>query len=241
MTGSNRFLLLSNPRMGTHAIMSYIASYPGIRINFKEPLEIDEIIANNVENDNLNEIVNKVFYKNNENIGTMSHLRHFIYAKKKNIDIFRILSTFNGQKNLLLRRKNLLKSFLSHKIALLTNIWMTKKSELQVNICFNEFKLYCDQTMKEYTDVKKLMLDNNITFLEIYYENFLLDKQHFFEDILNFLELKHHNLINANDNIFIKQENRCLRNIILNYDEIKSRIYSNDLINIKKEWIEESL
>jgi hypothetical protein len=145
-------------------------------------------------------------------INAINGLEHF---KKHNSEL----------KVLFLTRKNLLKRYVSRKIARITNQYNNQKTNVCVNLNFDEVVRNITKNITEQKMTKSLLNNNNIDFIDLYYEDLAVNTVSVLGHITNFLETPLQYICTT-----VKQESRPLKDIITNYNELKEQFSSTEYI-----------
>jgi hypothetical protein len=116
-------------------------------------------------------------------------------------------------------RDNLLRRFLSHRVASATRVWGDgdghKPSTVKIKL--SAWELFLDIRRTLHQAERTRVLFRRLSFLELTYENLCADFTGSFARVCKFLGASYENLTPRT----FKQENRSLREAIVNYDRLK--------------------
>lgn len=129
-------------------------------------------------------------------------------------------------KKIILKRKDILKNFISLKIAMKTQVWSSKDTQNKPvvkdkRIIFdkNEFKKYVFNMNKFYSNLENNIALNGDDYLVIYYEDFIANKQETLQKVFNYLDIQEVDLFTKEEK-FTKQNSDSLEDLILNYQDL---------------------
>lgn len=115
-------------------------------------------------------------------------------------------------------RDNLLRRFLSHRVASGTHVWGTDgHNPSMLKIKLSAWDLFVDIKRTLDQAERTRVLFRHLPFLELSYENLCADFSGSFDRVCKFLGASSQNLTPRT----FKQENRSLREAIVNYDRLK--------------------
>lgn len=120
-----------------------------------------------------------------------------------------------------LKRQNMLENLVSLKIALETNIWISLKQKteprVKLKISHHECVEYFTYTEKSWETYDKVF--SGFSIIDVFYEDLCKNQQEELKRILSFLGVSYRRLTCP----LKKQNTRRLRDVILNYDELKTQ------------------
>lgn len=228
-----KFIILSMPRSGSNYLSYLLHDHPQI-ISFGEVYD-KSVIWSQPEKIWLQ---GKPILKKIRDYFPMVFLKLFIFSRyPRSISavglrffyqqveyfpsVFNYLLRQNDLKIIHLKRRNILDNLVSLKIALKTDIWISLKQKKEPNVkirlsyqvCLNYFinteKLW-KKYDKEFRDFSKI---------DVYYEDLCQNPQKELERVLSLLGVPYRRLFCP----LRKQNIRSLRNVIINYDELKEK------------------
>jgi len=227
------FLLLTQPRSGTHILTSYLKNHDELCWLDNEPCYSLLKSLNGKKITNYCDIkadqklfvryfdlyLNSLFQKNNKNNmqkGITAHIMDVI-----RLDYLNFILSRKKIKIILLYRKNLLSRYLSREIQLKTEINVNQISTLKLNVNFNDFLDDVKYVMAERDAIEK-HINNRTDKLLLYYEDLVDNPKLELKKIKDFLSLKK-DFTNLELEWF-KQETREFKDIIINYNDFFNRI-----------------
>lgn len=125
-----------------------------------------------------------------------------------------------------LKRKNILRTILSRKIAEKTEAWLKKGiNKDRLNLEDKQVSLTEEECLKGFTQTKnwKITFDERFGIhqkMEVFYENLIKNKQNELIRIQQFLDVK----IETLDTFLIRQNPEKLSDLIINYQELKKNL-----------------
>jgi len=248
------FLLITQPRTGTYFLRDLLNNsneikwFEGLDLNF-----------NYLNNNNINTLVKypKLFkyfsfdyikkfynlhspYKKVGNIFSLSHIYNYNNINFNNIDLLNMYYKINSSlKVILLKRKNLLKQYVSVVIRNLKDKDLSfeekerfaskskinfEKTSLVVKCDYSEFLNFFYENQRNYENLKNNLYELGLEVLTIDYEEITLNTDSELLKIKSFLNLKN-NIPNKSK--FFKLESRPLSAIISNYNEFSLDIQNS--------------
>lgn len=190
------YLVISQKRSGTNIILSYLRSKLSIRW------------------------INGCSFFKKRNASIKSGIRKIglvIQADHLTNDMIynEIVNSCNDKTRVIINyREDLLLTFVSLKIAELTNNWAFKKSKTKIKLNKNEFNKFKIDFLKQRAIVKNFIIQNKLKYKLVTYEQFLSNKKLFINDIFNFFDIKKPWFI-FNTYFLPKQEKRELKDIFI--------------------------
>lgn len=127
-----------------------------------------------------------------------------------------------NQKKIILRRKDLLKSFISDRLAKKTGIWVCENhrvlkdiENIKMHFLRDEFLSYLLRIFNYYNYLETVLGVTRQNFLTVYYEDIIQERDVAFDQIFNFLNVKHETL--GKKSKFIKQNTEDIERLVDNY------------------------
>ena len=201
--------IASTPRAGTHYLRMSLANHPKIGWAgeffrpdseyrnsplYKEHFEIKDYIYDN----SITPFVSKFCY-----VGFVWHLTLSSDLPFSKVDKF-----------ILLERKYKLAQFVSLKIATKTGSWRDTESTEKIEVNLEEYFQFLNNNSLAYENFKKNVED----YKKVYYEDLCRDFDKTVNSIQDYLNVERFDIEPSTLN---KQEQRSLRKVIKNYEEIK--------------------
>lgn len=225
-----KILLLGTARVGSTLLQSYLNKHPEIYCegeiyntdHLKMYGKADKLKAQ-MNDDAIKFLATYGYPKHSKKIkyaGFKLFYSHFKTEKTK--AIWRYLIQNKEIKIIHIKRRNLLRNFLSLKIAVKTNEWRSfnensnsenKKTELTKEDCLYEFESQYNTTRQIEQKFK------NHKIIEVYYSDLVNKKQETMNRIFNFLDTEP---IFLPDPVLKKQNPERLSELILNFESLKS-------------------
>lgn len=208
----DKFLILSNQRSGSHFLQSLLNSHSQINFAGEALINPTRWIQNN--DNNKSTIIHKTL------LNYCGFIYHREYPDKEYFQQF-----IKSNKNIgiiFLFRKNILKQFISLKIAEKNKKFQNNVTTERISIDFNEFYDFHHKMKKLFIDFWIFLNENNIRTFVVEYENI-------HKEIYKLQEFMNLNIEELNTKL-IKQENRKIQDIVINYDELKQFLSKKELI-----------
>jgi LPS sulfotransferase NodH len=210
-----KFIVLARSRTGSNLLVSFLNSHKNIYSEGE--------IFNKIKGKNFEQVLLNIFKKQPVWIKAKGFKIFYYHPNDKNCpSLWKSLYLDKNLHVIHLKRRNILKTIISRKIADIENIWKKSsfnlkknKERIKFNFNFKELKREFEKTRKWEKNGDKMF--KNHPFLTVYYEDLAQNKEKTFRKITDFLGIKY-----AKPKTFLKkQNNRKLKEIILNYDELK--------------------
>lgn len=214
-----KFVIISQPRVGSTLLLSYLNNHPHI-------IAKNEIVREKNENPLLRAVAGLDFLKKNifheySNSIKAVGFKFFYEHQLIEHELFEYLLLNNSLKIIHLKRKDLLKCYVSNRIAGKTQVWSQTKFQKNLSIQAkrimvdpNCFKVYKNNINRQYAFIKECFKAHPV--LELYYEDLIMQPTEELAKILSFLGVKHLGL----RTLFNKQNPEDLEELIINYQEI---------------------
>lgn len=212
-----RFVLICHPRTGSNLLSSYLKSHPNIKMHGE--------IFSKLNGKSINSIY-KIFNKNKERKFKASGFKVF-YSHPDDGDNEELLNLIENIPNLVvihLTRKNKIRTLVSWRIALLTNIWGKKRGETLVPTDQKRLNIIPGEAVSFISDLnhKENYIDqrfNKYKYIHITYEDLVDDPQQCVNKIFPLLIVPDHE-VKTN---YIKSNPEPLNELIENFKELKDK------------------
>ncbi|NBP01917.1 MAG: hypothetical protein EBU90_17610 [Proteobacteria bacterium] len=223
-------ILISQPRSGTHFLTSILRNN---NLNWAKDEPVYYFLEQNYDYYNKNikldsEVAAFFSYYLNKKLPGFKNITGFsshIYDISAIQGIEYFYKKNNDLKIIVLTRKNLLKRYVSRKIARLTKNYSNTNSSAMVHLTSDEIKTNIDKTKKEQKETLDLLDTLDTQYTQITYEDLHFSPQTVLSQVEAFLKTSLKYLPSTK-----KQENRSLANIITNYDQLKKELNGTDYI-----------
>ena len=132
-------------------------------------------------------------------------------------------------KNIHLKRRNILKTYVSREIAGKTDIWTNKKnkkiplSERRITVDLEDLKKEIDLTLQNQDDFGARFQNHDI--LDIWYEDLVKNKEKEMHRLFDFLGVEKQKV----ESSYKKQNKESLKDLIINYDEVSKALSKSSL------------
>lgn len=193
-----KFAIISQPRVGSTLLLSYLNYHSQILVK-------GEVVREKRNNPTflkvsiLEFLEKEVFKKYHRSIKAVG-FKYFYEHSLLEPELLRHLITNRSLKLIHLKRKDLLRSYLSHKIAENTTKWseslFEKKIPLknrQIQVDVSDFNKYKKAMKDNYLLFSKIFKDHNV--LTLYYEDLIENPKHCLSDVQTFLKVKNKKLL----------------------------------------------
>ncbi len=210
------FILLSRSRTGSNMLVSYLNSHPNIRMKRE--------IFRWLKGKNYKDVLVKLFSKQPYYIKAIGckifyyHPHHY-----ESNDIWDELISMDNLSVIHLKRRNIFRTLISRKIAGTQNIWIAGSSDgvdpdsnKAVSFTVEELKKDFMQTRDWEKNGDEMFCNHPLR--SVYYEDLVSDPQGVLGNIMDFLGVQDMQLITE----YRKQNPERLRDIVINYNELKS-------------------
>ncbi len=212
-----RFIVLSRSRTGSNLLISLLNSHPHIHAKGE--------VFSRLNGGDYRQVLAKAFSK--QPYYVKAHGFKFFYyhpLDDPSCGIWEHLQSLDDLYIIHLKRKNTLRTLLSRKIAGTQDIWLVRSNQcssscskkLSVRLTVNELNEGFKQT-KEWEEVGNSTFRNH-PLLSIDYEDMVSDRAATFRKVTDFLGVQY----KQPKSELKKQNNRSMRETIINYDELKS-------------------
>jgi hypothetical protein len=140
------------------------------------------------------------------------------------------------QKKIILRRKDLLKSYISGRLANKTGVWVCENErdldnmkDAKVHFLRDEFLSYLLRIFNYYNYLETVLGVTRQNFLTVYYEDVMQDRDATFNKIFTFLNVRQETLDKKSK--FIKQSPDDLELLVDNYQDMKAFMLKHNFFN----------
>lgn len=209
-----KFIILSRSRTGSNLLKSYLNAHPNIQAKGE--------ILGRLEGKSYQSILNSAFttqWPEVKSIGFKIFYYHPVDVKSP--ELWKSLIKMHDLIILHLKRKNVLKTIISQKVAQQTGIWSSKKKlktrkETQ-KIYFPPDELYSKIKQTIYWQSSAEQWFEGHPFLNIYYEDLISNPLNIYKQILNMFGLQY-----IEPKTDLKKQNiESIKNLLMNYEELK--------------------
>jgi len=227
LVGNNqyrRFIVLSRSRTGSNLLISLLNSHPHIYAE-------GEIFAK-LSGRNYKEVLAKAFAKQPFHINAKG-FKIFYYhpLDDRSCNIWDELQSLNDLHIIHLKRRNILRTLLSRKIAKIQNVWAVSSDRQHSNLCKDKVSTHftVDELNKgfkqtrEWEEVGDKMFRTHPV-LSIDYEELVNDRTNTFRKVTEFLGVEY----TQPKTELKKQNTKSMRETITNYDALKSAFFQTE-------------
>lgn len=211
----NHFIVLSRSRTGSNMLISFLNSHPNIRAGGE--------VYKRLKRQSYDEIFAKAFAKPPPHIQAKGFKIFYYHPLDDDSgNIWKHLIEMDNLRVIHLKRQNILRTLISRKIAGYRDLWYDKVEQQNMAddkaVAFTPEELRCgfEQTRQwEAWGDKKFA---NHPLISVYYEELANAPEAAFREVTNFLGVG-----NASPKTTLKKQNpESLRDLLSNYDELKS-------------------
>lgn len=213
----DKFVVITRARTGSNFLVSSLNSHPNILAN-RELFRV-------LNGKSCAQVWEKTFSNKPKNINVVG-FKIFYYHPLDSEDrsVWDRLAADKKIKLIHLKRENLLRTVLSGKIALKTNVWYKKTFGTKVKLADKKLSLNPDECIQEFKKIKEWESNIDNIFsehskLEISYEKMVTDPDTLSE-VLDFLGVEQKPLKTSHK----KQNKEPLSQLIENYDEFSNKL-----------------
>jgi LPS sulfotransferase NodH len=215
--GYRRFIVLSRSRTGSNMLISFLDSHPNI-------CAAGEIFSN-LNEKNYKDILSKAFAKQPFHVKAKG-FKIFYYhpIDDKSCGIWDDLVALDDLYVIHLKRKNILHTLISRKIAGIKDVWFInsadrhsedERKKLTVTFTVDELREGFKQT-REWEEIGDKRFRNH-PLISIYYEDLVNDRESTFRKVTEFLGVRY---IEPNTTLK-KQNSKSMSESVANYEELK--------------------
>lgn len=130
---------------------------------------------------------------------------------------------------IVLRRRNLLRQYVSKLLAIQTKQWVlfddADKQNASVHLNLDEFYKYCESIHSYYACLYKELYDSGQRYHELWYENLAGDQARTLRSVIDFLGVSTDVPLST---VYKKQNDKPLSTLISNYDEVAATLLQSD-------------
>lgn len=213
------FVILSEPRSGSTMLHTYLNSHTQIR-SYGEVLR-ENIEANPIEAETAPCIATLAFKPHTPALKAIGLKLFYEYYEDPRYAVsFQYVVNRNDVRIIFLIRRDLLKVYVSLKIAQKTNVWSSVKSATreprpQITVDRNDYIKFREEHLRHRRLFITLLKDHPL--LEVAYEDLVQNPQTILKSVQQFLSVKPKALFTL-----LKQQNPgSVESLITNYDEVK--------------------
>ncbi len=210
-----KFIVLSRNRTGSNMLISMLNSHPSIYSRYE--------IFRTLDGNSVKKIMNGIYSKYPRFVKAVG-FKIFYYhpVDDESGAIWDKLTEMEDLHVIHLKRRNILRTILSGKIASKTNVWATKDGSGEIGTKDKKVYLNADELEKALKKSREWEIIYGKMFkskpmVEIYYEDLVSNPQDEFQKITNMLNLKPCKLKTA----YRKQNPEKMSELISNYESIK--------------------
>jgi LPS sulfotransferase NodH len=217
----NHFFVLSRSRTGSTMLITFLNSHPNIHAGWE--------VFHNLNGRNIKDVLVKVFGKEPYYIKAKGFKIFYYHPEDDDSnDIWNTLMDMDNLRVIHLKRRNILRTLISRKIAGIQDVWLVTSSDRNTSknkaVCFTvkELEEGFEQTRKWETCGDEMF--KNHPQVSVYYEDLVNDPESTFGIITDFLGVPY---IQPKTNLK-KQNPERLRNLVINYDDLKPAFYETE-------------
>ncbi len=241
---TNKFVIVTAPRTGSNFLIGRLNVNPAILchyeifhdkqiyLGFKDKgIEFSSDFSNmDVRDRNHIKFLSRIISYNPASAKYIG-FKIFIKPMHSKIALKHVLKNRNIKK-ILLKRKNLMRSYVSLLIAQKTNLWSSKmikqvrtgnEEPNSVNVDFQEFLKYSNELTDLFKNVEETIIKTDQKFLTIYYEDLIKDQNLNLNAVSDFFLIPHFDYT-AKESKFKRQNLRNLSQMISNYEEFTLKV-----------------
>ena len=209
-----KFIVLTRNRTGSNMLISMLNSHPSIYARYESFRTLNGISVDKVMN-----MIYSKYPRFVKAVGCKIFYHHPVDDKSG--ALWDKLTQMEGLNVIHLKRKNILRTILSHEIAKVTDTWVRKEGG-EINNKKKRVQMYEDKLHKEFKKTREWEAYSELIFkhkpmVEVYYEDLVSKQQTEFRKITDMLNL---NFFTPKKK-FRKQNPEKLSDLIINYESIK--------------------
>jgi LPS sulfotransferase NodH len=213
-----KFIVLTRSRTGSNLLLSLLNSHPNIYA--------EEEIFSKLGGRNHKDVLEKAFAKQPYFVKAKGFKIFYLHPfDDKSNDIWNALESLDELHVIHLKRRNILRTLISRKIAGIEDVWLVKSSDQNLSADKNKITVSftVDELNKDFRQTRgwEQAGDNrfcNHPIIEVYYEDLVDHRESTYRRVTDFLGVR---LIKPETDLR-KQNLRSMREIVTNYDELKS-------------------
>ena len=234
--GYQKFVVITHGRSGSSLLISLLASHNDV-IAFAEIFHKDHTWFGydgypdrhskawlTYRNENVEAFLNQMVFRGYaDNISAVGFKLFYNEPFCDPHAVLRYLYDISDLKVIFMKRRNLLRSYVSAKIAMANNVWRIEDSKkendsLKVEVDVNDCLFYFRSMLKYNSKYERVFQHKSK--MEIFYEDLSCNTFGVSQEIQNFLGVECVTLSSK----MMKQNNSSLQELIANYDEIRTRL-----------------
>lgn len=216
-----RFIVLSRTRTGSTMLNTFLNSHPNIHAEWE--------IFHTLNGRNYKDILAKAFSKEPYYIKAKGFKIFYNHPlDDESNDIWDNLMDMDNLSVIHLKRRNIFRTLISWKIANIQDVWSVTSSDR--NTSKNKAVTFTAKELEEGFEQTRMwkkcgdeMFKNN-PLVSVYYEDLVNDPEDIFGQITDFLGVRY---VQPKTNLK-KQNPERLRDLVMNYDDLKSAFYETE-------------
>jgi LPS sulfotransferase NodH len=216
-----KFIVLTRSRSGSSLLMSLLSSHPNVETHGE--------YFRRLNGRSYHKMINNIFSSKPQKIKAVGFKMFYDHPyDEPNSDLWNYLANLTDIRILHLKRRNFLKTFVSRKIAGITNEWFAKQNKSikgNIALTIDPEELYNSYNKYRNLERQRIILFENHKIMEIVYEEMTMDINDHFCKITKFLEIP---FIQPKTDL-VKQNTKKLREIIQNYNELRHYFANTEL------------
>lgn len=236
----NKFIVYGIPRVGSNFFISQLNLHPNILCHYEvfHKKSIYLAFEKNLIDFSLED-------RNKDPQSFVEHLWDNNHGEKtvgynifpnQNEQILQASAQDKTLKKIILKRKDILKNFISLKIASQTGSWSSNvisNKDKRIHFDLQEFISYVNRMNTFYVNLENNIYLNNDDCLILYYEDFIADKQKKLNEVFDFLGESE--FVLPVEHKFKKQNPEKIEDLVINYFELDEFLKSGfiDFVNYK--------
>ena len=214
-TNFRRFIILSRSRTGSNMLISFLNSHPNVHAKGE--------IFNRLNGRNYKEIFAEVYANQPLHIKAKGLKIFYVHPiDDKSNDVWDNLISMNNLWVIHLKRRNILRTLISRKIAGLQDVWSVSSGKSDKNDRNKAVVFTIEELNKGFKQTKEWEKSGDEKFkkhplISVYYEDLVNNPEGIFASITDFLNVKYEPAKTS----LRKQNPEKLRDLMINYSELK--------------------
>ena len=216
------FIILTRSRSGSNMLVSFLNSHPNIRA--------DGEVFSKLNGRRHEAIFAKAFSKQPKYIKAKGFKVFYYHPLDDDSDVlWEYLTSLDGLRVIHLRRRNILRTLISRKIAGIHDVWRVPSTEKHKTVKKTSVTFTPAELEEGFRETRKWEEEGDTMFaknrmVSVCYEDLVDDPERQFHGITDLLGVHH---IKPTTNL-IKQNPESLRDLVANYDELKSEFHGTE-------------